>query len=120
MTIFDIINSVLFTKKRDCLTSIDQENTFAPYMVNRWVSMYSSSVIPACNKLNKYLSVFDDKKMLFSLFLNTLPKVKSKRLSYIKKQKEQQIDIDEKIALIAKNKELSQREVQGYIAFLKN
>lgn len=120
MTIFDFINSLLFSKNKAGLTSQDQESAFLPYMVNRWASMYSPTVALKCNVLNKYHSLFDDKKMIYSLFLNILPKVKSKRINYIKKQKEKQTEADNVLQLVAKNLELSQREIQQYIAFFKN
>jgi len=119
MTIFDILNSVLFTKNKNCLATQDEESAFIPYMVNRWSSMYSPSVALKSNILNKYLAVFEEKKSLYSLFLNVLPKVKAKRINYFKKQKEQQSELDEKLPLVAKNMELSQREIQSYIAFSK-
>lgn len=118
MTIFDYLNSILFSKKNNCITSIDQESSFTPYMINRWASMYSPSMAVACNTVNKYLTVFEDKKNQFTLFLNLLPKVKFKKINYIKKKKETDKNIDEKIPLIAKTHELSQREITDYIAFL--
>ena len=120
MTIFDFINSLLFTKNKNCLTSQDQESAFSPYMVNRWASMYSPAVALKCNIINKYHSLFEDKKMIFAMFLNILPKVKSKRINYIKKQKEKQTETDNILQLVAGNLELSQREINDYIAFLKN
>jgi hypothetical protein len=120
MTIFDFLNSLLFSKKKDSITSIDQESNFSPYMINRWASMYSPELALTANKLNKYLSVFEDKRTLFSLFLNIFPKVQFKKINYIKKKKAVEQETDEKIPLIAKNLEISQREVNHYIAFLKN
>ena len=63
MTIFDFISSVLFTKKRNCLSTIDEENEFSPYMLNRWCSMYSPTVATFSNILNKYLGIFENKKL---------------------------------------------------------
>jgi hypothetical protein len=116
VTIFDFISSALFTKKKTCLTSVDEESDFSPYMLNRWCSMYSPAVALYCNALNKYLSIFEGKKDLYNLFVAVLPSVPSKRIAYIKKVKEEKTEIDENIPLIAENAELSQREIKQYIA----
>lgn len=123
MTIFDFISSTLFTKKETCLNSVDEEGEFSPYMLNRWCSMYSSQVALYSNILNKYLSVFENKKDLYHLFLAVLPKVSAKRINYIKKAKEEKKQEDENISLLAKNIELSEREIKQLIAlqeFLHN
>jgi hypothetical protein len=117
MVIFDFISSVLFTKEKNCLQTVDQESDFSPYMVNRWVSMYSPSVAVFSNILNKYLTVFENKKDLYSLFVGVLPHVKTKRIAYIKKVKQEKVEENIDIKLIADNLELSEREINQYIAF---
>lgn len=116
MTIFDFIASALFTKKKTCLNTVDEEGEFSPFMLNRWCSMYSPSVALYSNALNKYLGIFESKKDLYNLFIAVLPKVASKRITYIKKIKEEKTEEDENIPLIAENTELSQREIKQYIA----
>jgi hypothetical protein len=120
MTIFDIISSIIFTKKKNCLLTVDDETAFSPYLVNRWLSMYSPSLALTANKVNKYLGVFESKNDLFTLFFNMFPKVKTKKINYIKKIKPKEKEIDEKLPLLAKTHELSQREISQYIAFLKS
>lgn len=117
MTIFDFITSVLFTKEKTCLTSVDEESNFSPYMLNRWCSMYSKTTATFSNILNRYLGVFEDKKDLYSLFVAVMPKVSSKRISYIKKVKEDKKEESTDIAMLANNLELSKREINQYIAF---
>jgi hypothetical protein len=119
MTIFDIIGDILFTKKGNCLQTVDQESEFQPYIVNRWLSMHSPLVAKHSNILNKYLGVFDNKKDLYNLFLAVFPKVSFKKINYIKKVKEKKEEQDENIKLISKNLELSEREINQYVAFLK-
>ncbi len=119
MTIFDIINSIIFNKNKKCITSVDEENAFVPYMVNRWLSMYSPDLALVSNKLNKYLGVFQDKRDLLALFQTCFPLSKQKRIQYIKKKKLTEENINEKIPLIAASRELSKREITQYIAFLK-
>ena len=117
MNIFDFITSVLFTKKKNCLNSVDEEGEFSPYMLNRWCSMYSTSTASISNILNRYLSVFPEKKDLYSLFVAVMPKVSSRRISYIKKVKEEKKEENSDIEMLAINLELSQREINQYIAF---
>jgi len=116
MTIFDFISSVLFTKKKTCLNTVDEEGEFSPYMLNRWCSMYSPSTATFSNILNKYLGIFENKKDLYNLFVAVMPKVSSKRISYIKKVKEEKKEENNDIEMLANNLELSQREISEYIA----
>jgi hypothetical protein len=117
MTIFDFISSVLFTKEKACLTSVDEESNFSPFMLNRWCSMYSKNTATFCNIINRYLGVFEDKKDLYGLFVAVMPKVPSKRISYIKKIKEEKKEENSDIEMLANNLELSEREIKQYIAF---
>jgi hypothetical protein len=48
-----------------------------------------------------------------------MPKVSSKRISYIKKIKEEKTDVNSDIEMLANNLELSKREINQYIAFLE-
>jgi len=119
MTIFNIIGDILFFKKRDTLTNVDSEPVFIPYMVSRWISMYSNECAIKCNLLNKYLSL--EKRSLFALFFNVFSKVPFKKIDYFKKKKEE--DVDESILLYSKALELSKREVLLYnqvLTSLKN
>lgn len=117
MSIFDFITSTLFTKKKNCLNSVDEEGEFSPYMLNRWCSMYSPTVATFSNIINKYLGIFEEKKDLYSLFVAVMPKVSSRRISYIKKAKEEKKEENNDLKMIANNLELSQREISQYIAF---
>ena len=116
MTIFDIIGDILFNKK-GILQTVDQESEFQPYIVNRWLSMYSPLIAKHANILNKYQGIFDNKKDLYNLFLAVFPKVPFKKISYIKKVKEKKEEQDENIKVVARNLELSEREIKQYIAF---
>lgn len=81
--------------------------------------MYSPKLALQSNIINKYLGVFENKQELYSLFVTLFPKVPSKRIQYFKKVKKENTEKDDNIALISKNLELSTREVEQYIAFLK-
>jgi len=78
--------------------------------------MYSPSTATFSNILNKYLGIFENKKDLYNLFVAVMPKVSSKRISYIKKVKEEKKEENNDIEMLANNLELSQREISEYIA----
>lgn len=118
MTIFDFIADIISFKKKSCLSTIDDESLFSPYLINRWLSMYSPAVAKVSNSLNKYLGIFDSKSDLYSLFIAAFPKLPNKKISYFKRKKEENKEKDEKIPLLAKTFELSQREVTEYINML--
>lgn len=111
MTIFDIISDILFLKKKKTLTNIDSESGFSPYMLNRWISMYSNSLAIKCNLLNKYMAF--NKLTLYTLFFNTFDRYPQKKITYFKKNKEQQNESDTN-QLLANALELSQREIGLY------
>lgn len=118
-TIFNFIDSVLFTKKK--LNTINEgETQFNLYMLNRWGSMYSSDVAYIINETsNKYGKLFQTKEEQYQFVLNMLPKVKKKRINYIKKTKEEPKKEDYEIALIAKAMEMSKRELEQNIKLLE-
>lgn len=119
MTIFDIISSILFDKNKNKLVSVDEETVFAPFIVNRWLSMYSPEIALKSNILNKYLTVFENKKELFNFFVNVFPKVKAKRISYFKRKQDKLDKSEDIIKLVAKAQQLSKREIQSNIDLLK-
>ena len=118
MTIFDFISDILFTKKKS-LTSIEEEGEFSPFLVNRWISMYSPANVNMCNKLNKYLGIFESKKDLYNLFFASFSKLPYKKITYFKRKKAEKDEKIDNIELLAKAKELSQREIKEYIETLK-
>ena len=114
-TIFNYIDSVLFTKQK--LNKLNEDETqFNLYMLNRWCSMYSSDMVQIINETtNRYKEVFSLKQDQYNYILNILPKVKRKRIDYIKKIKTEEKEKDENIPIIAKTLEISEREVKEYI-----
>ena len=119
MTVFDYISDILFTKKKNSLTTVDQESEFQPFILNRWLSMYSPDTAKVSNILNKYLSVFESKKDLYSFFVALFPKVPYKKISYFKKNKDKQEKFDDEIITkISNNKEISKREIYSYLEVL--
>lgn len=118
MTIFDIINDVLFTKRGKLLQNVDDEAAFNNYMINRWVSMYSPNMAIIINSTTNWLNSVFLTKLEYYKFINTvLPRVSFKHIPYIKKTKKEDIDEMENLEIIAKRLELSQREIKSYYEF---
>jgi hypothetical protein len=115
MTIFDFISDIIFYKKKNCLATVDDESSFTPYLVNRWLSMYSTQVAKTSNILNKYLGIFESKAELYSLFVALIPKSPNKKINYFKRKKEEVKEVNQSIPLLAKTYELSQREIGDYL-----
>ena len=114
-TIFNYIDSVLFSKQK--LNKLNEDETqFNLYMLNRWCSMYSPDITQIINETtNRHKEVFSLKQDQYNYILNILPKVKKRKINYIKKIKSEEIKEDENIAITAKCSELSQREIKQYI-----
>jgi len=119
-TIFNFIDSVLF--KKNILNTLNEgETQFNLYMLNRWCSMYSPDLTQVLNETaNIYGKSFVTKQEQYEFVLNMFPKVKKKRINYIKKNKEEKIPEDTDINYIAKLSELSKREIKLYIDFIQN
>ena len=119
MTIFDILNDILFTKKGNLLKNVDEESSFNNYMVNRWVSMYSPSLAIVINNTGNWLwSVFETKQDYYKFINTIIPRVSRKRIHYIKKVKPEDKPKElENVELLAKRLELSQREIKSYYEY---
>jgi hypothetical protein len=118
VTIFDYISNILFTKKENCFSTADDEKQFSPYLINRWLSMYGKSTITSCDVANKYTQIFSNKNDCYKFLGAIFPKVPQRKIEYIKKKKSEEENNDHR--LLAKNKELSVREIKNYIDLLKS
>lgn len=112
MTIFDIINDILFFKKKNILDNIDSESVFSPYMVNRWISMYSNTAALNCNIINKYLNFSNCKQQIYNLFFYFFKKAPQRRITYYKKTRES--STNEQQPIEGKALEISRRELELY------
>ena len=117
MTIFDYISSILFNKNKLTTATIDTENEFVPYLVNRWISMYSPSCAKLSNEINRYLSVLN-KSELYSLYMSLFGRVPNKKINYFKRQKDEEKDSEDLIKKVALARELSSREIKEYFKLL--
>lgn len=120
MMLFDVLGDVMFFKKGDVLQSVENEGEISPYMLNRWMSMYSPETATLVNQVNnKYWKVLENKRDWYRFNLMLLPRNRYKKIEYIKKEKKEKTpksDDDQIIEILARNLELSVREVKSYVA----
>jgi hypothetical protein len=79
--------------------------------------MYSPEMATVVNTtMNKYANLFKNKQELFRFYVSVFPKLRNKRIAYIKKTKEPKVKDtkEDDTALVARSLELSQREVRMY------
>tara|TARA_R110002124_G_scaffold56277_4_gene158926 strand:- start:1709 stop:2086 length:378 start_codon:yes stop_codon:yes gene_type:complete len=120
MNFFQLQNKLFYSDKNKSAEFLDSEGeqAFVPFLLNRWLTMYSKQTVSFVNDtLNKYCGVFDtDKQKTYRLYYNLIPRLKFKRINYIKKVKKdkaEQEDLDQ-LKLIARNKNISVRELKMY------
>lgn len=120
MNFFQLQNKLFYSNKSKQPEPLDTEGeqAFVPFLFNRWLSMYSKDTVSFTNDtLNKYCGIFDtDKQRTYKLYYNLIPRLKFKRINYIKKKKKdkEQQDETEQLKMIAKNKFVSVRELEMY------
>lgn len=114
--LFDTINDILYYKQGNQLDSIDNEKEYSGYMINRWLSMYSDNTAIIVNETtNRFYNNFTTKKEHYTFLCKIIPKSRVKRIEYLKKEKaETKID-DKVITFLAKNLQVSKREILTYI-----
>ena len=96
MNIFQFLNSLLYSKKKADMNR-DDESQFNMFMINRWSSMYSKEINNYINESsNKYWNLFDEKDEQYNFLYYLLPKLKFKRINYIKKLKKEKKQKEEK------------------------
>jgi hypothetical protein len=120
MTLFDVLSDVMFFKRGDQLQTIESEADVNPYMLNRWMSMHSPKNALLVNEYNNRLwPVFQNKKDWYRFCLAIVPRNRFTKIEYIKKgakEKSATKADDEKVyQMLAKNLELSVREVKSYV-----
>tara|TARA_B100001123_G_scaffold450743_1_gene623374 strand:- start:1103 stop:1504 length:402 start_codon:yes stop_codon:yes gene_type:complete len=115
-TIFDYINDILYHKKGTLIDNIEHESSYNPYMINRWLSMYSPQVATVVNfTSNRLYSIFETKAEAYNFMVNVMPHSSPRRIKYIKKNKTDKKEEEEIIGTLASNLELSKREINYYI-----
>ena len=69
--------------------------------------------------VNKFSNVLGDKSKMYKLYDNIIPRLSYKKITYVKKVKQEKDKENEieNIAMIASNKNISEREVKQYVEF---
>jgi len=120
MNFFQLQNKLFYSNKSKQPEPLDSEGeqAFVPFLFNRWLTMYSKDTVGFVNEtLNKYCGIFDtDKQKTYKLYYNLIPRLKFKRISYIKKVKKDKDKQEEfeQLKIIAKNNNMSVREIEMY------
>jgi hypothetical protein len=114
------ILTALFYNKKSLKEELDTESLqlFHPYLINRWLSFYDNTKAVFVNEtLNKFVALFEDKSDMFKLYYNLIPQTRFKKISYIKKKKEdkEKESIKEDLEIFAQNQRMSVREVKMYM-----
>lgn len=88
MNIFEIIDGIAFSKKKDIFTSPEAEGEYSPFIVNRWISMLDPIGAKIVNlTVNRKNKLLDTPKDQYQMLMNVLPKFPKQRINYIKKPK---------------------------------
>ena len=120
MNFFQLQNKLFYSKKSKTEDLDTQgEQAFVPFLFNRWLSFYNKDMSVFVNEtLNKFSTIFDDKQQSYRLYYYLIPRLKWKKISYIKKKKKE-IEEQEHLSLLAKNKNISKRELLQYVELSK-
>ena len=124
-TIFDYINSILYSKKKFDINIEDK--SFNLYMLNRWISMYSPELCYYINETSnkKIYDILPNITSQFNYLFNILPKLPYKKINYLKKSQIKKENNSKKndnykyVKDYADNFELSQREIEMYLDMSK-
>jgi hypothetical protein len=118
MNFFQLQNNLFYSKKSKEPLDVEGEKSFSPFMFNRWLSFYNKDLASFTNEtLNKFHSLFDDRQETYKLYFNLIPRLKFKKIEYIKKKTNE--DKEDELHLIAKSNCISKREIQQYVDLQK-
>ena len=120
MNFFQLQNKLFYSKK-DKAGDLDTEGeqAFVPFLFNRWLSFYNNDMSVFTNEtFNKFSTIFDDKQQAYRLYYYLIPRLKWKKIGYIKKKKKDDAE-EEHLELVAKNKNISKRELLQYVELAK-
>lgn len=114
--IFKQLEDVIEIQSGELLDSFEDWNDFQPFILCRWLSFYNSEYAKLLNSTtNRLYSGIDSKENWYKLLLTILPKSKYRFIRYVKKVKKQKRDDQNIISYLARNMELSEREVTQLI-----
>ena len=116
-TIFDHLANITFKKVDwNTLSELDQES-FSPYLINRWLSM-NSDLIEIVDMFQQYTIGPLSKKHVYQLYCDILPKQKM-YTKYIKGKKSKEYNKD-LLGMLTQHYQISKRDARTYIDFWKD
>lgn len=119
VNIFTFLKDILYKKRGNLLQNCNDESQFQPYMMCRWISMYSPGMSKLINQtFNRIWQAFDDKQMWYKSLILVIPQTRFKKINYIKKNIEKKKINPERIEIInqlAHSNEISKREMEEII-----
>ena len=120
MNFFQLQHKLFYSKKVKAEDlDAEGEQAFVPFMFNRWLSFYNNDMSVFTNEtFNRFGTIFDDKQQAYKLYYYLIPRLKWKKITYIKKNKKE-AEEEENLELIAKNKNISKRELLQYVELAK-
>ena len=113
MTLFDFLNEITFNKRDWSTFTEDQKESFNPYMIHRYVSMYYKYVDIA-NVAQKL--PINDKEKIYNIYKTMLPK-KKMFLKYVKKQSKN--TYDDLLKYVSEYYQCSFGEAEEYIDIIR-
>jgi len=116
---FDHLNSILYKKNKEHIDTINENKDFQPFLIQRWCSMYSTSICSLVNETtNRYWKSYENNSDWYTALNTVIPTCKFKRFNYIKKTKKETVKKSNEVVLkVANNLEISSREVNHYIEY---
>jgi len=116
-TPFDIAKDILFTKELDRISPCDECNL---YIISKYISYHSPQF---CDILNQTYNIYAkclNKQQAVDLLKTIFPKTPIKRIDWISRKKEKIEKDNNIIAYLAKNMELSVKEIRSMIGLFPN
>ena len=111
MNLFDHLSNLTVNKIDYDVTNDEMDKTYAPYMINRFISM-SEIYLPLVNEINRCQNL--PKEAHYTYFKNVLPKRKL-YFKYLKKKNEIKENDKE---MLCKYFKIGPRQVDEYISIL--
>lgn len=113
---FDAINHLLYKKGSEELDS-EIMSSFVPYMVTRYLSFYDKDYVNYVNEtLNQYGSVLKTQEDQFRFYDNIIPKLKRKKIDYVKKPKADKVEDDMPIPEFYSKREMQMLTNRGLLS----
>lgn len=113
---FEAINYLLFDKNKE---ELDNEilSSFVPYMTVRFLSFYDPAYVGYVNDtLNTYGNVMTTPEDTFKFFDSVIPKLRRKKIPYVKKPKEEKAKEEVPVPEFYSRREINMLTNRGFLS----